>query len=92
MNLLVDTTAGVDGELIAAQASLVLARNLGGGVKGAARYEKRLRFYLKQAATGEFQPATKGPLDVEAASLVLGNTIGMPARWVRDIYTGRRGT
>ncbi|HEY6555900.1 MAG TPA: hypothetical protein VI072_01450 [Polyangiaceae bacterium] len=92
MPLLVGAPFGPEGHGRAADAARTLARHLGGGAESTSRFERRIRFYLDPESTGEFLPRTgKGALDVLSASLLLGQTIDMPSRWIRDIYTGRRG-
>jgi hypothetical protein len=36
------------------------------------------------------RPAVEGPLDTRTAGLLLAAIIDLPARWIEDVYTGRR--
>lgn len=92
MDLLVNAPVGAEAQRRATEVGHVLALHLGGGDPAALKYEKRMRFYLQPENADEFWPSRqKTQLDVREASYVLGLTIDMPPRWVRDVYTGRRG-
>jgi hypothetical protein len=53
--------------------------------KAAEKIEKRLT--LHEAA---LQAAQKAGPDYDALSLILSNVIDLPARWIHDVWTGRR--
>lgn len=92
MPLLLGARFGPLGHGNASDAARVLARHIGSGPSSAVQFERRIRFYLDPENSKEFLSSTgQVALDVRLASLVLGQTIDMPARWIRDIYTGRRG-
>ena len=92
MELLVDALPGLEAEQRAEQVGRVLARHLGGGQRAGKRYEHRILFYLQPSSAEEFLPSREDSrLDDRAASHILAQTINMPARWIRDVYCGRRG-
>lgn len=73
----------------AVKLSYVLAKHF--GKKKAQRFETRIFFYLRSLDDREFLPRRRGRrLDVRTASYILGYTIDMPARWIRDVHSGRR--
>jgi hypothetical protein len=93
MELLVNASVGPEAEQRAADVGRALALRLGGGLERARRFESRVLFYLGSDNEREFLPRRKGMrLDVRTASYILGYTIDMPARWIRDIFQGRRGS
>jgi nitrogen fixation-related uncharacterized protein len=92
MDLLVDASAGSEAEQRVEDAARALALALNRGGKTAKGYEKKMLFYLKSGNAREYLPNWNGGrLDVRMASYMLANAIDMPARWIRDIHTGRRG-
>jgi hypothetical protein len=90
MKLLVGAPVGSHGDALPEEAGRVLARHLGVRRKDAKRFERRIRFYLKAHNAKNFLPEESRALDEETASHVLAHTIDMPARWIRDVHTGRR--
>ncbi|MGC4072266.1 MAG: hypothetical protein QM760_07080 [Nibricoccus sp.] len=94
MQVLVNTSA--QGKALRCAKALVENLDgLGAGHRGYAkqvqRYERRLEFYLDPGKAEQFMPAVpEGELDESTASYVLALTIDLPARWIRDVHSGRR--
>jgi hypothetical protein len=93
MQLLVGARLGPGTDQLVLDTGRTLARHLGGGRSGGERFENRTRFYLKAEDAQDFvRTARDCALDLHSASQVLGQVIDMPARWVRDVHTGRRAS
>jgi hypothetical protein len=92
MRLLEGAPLGPGAEPYAIDTAATLAQHLGGGATGARQFERRLLFYLNPENFREFlAEASMERLNQTGASLVLAETIRMPARWIRDVASGRRG-
>jgi hypothetical protein len=92
MKLLVGAPVGSHCDALAAEAGRVLARHLGVRREDAKRFERRILFYLDAKNAKKFLPEVSSALDDKTASHVLAHTIDMPARWIRDVHAGRRGS
>jgi len=89
MDFLVGAVQGPDATRCAAEAAAALARTLGGKEKS---YVARIHTFLRSDIAGEYVPQTDlHQTNERAAAYVLAQVIGMPARWILDIYTGKRG-